>query len=181
MGHKNIHRLCLGTAQWGMTYGVANKTGQPSFSEINEMIAVAISSGVKYFDTAQSYGESEEMLGKTLSGLKIDQRPKIITKLNPNLSFHSIHDLEETISLSLERLHVPSLWGLLLHRSTGWQKLIEGVKILKKKNLFENFGVSVYEPDEALHFLKQDFIDIIQVPFNIMDRRFIDNGFLNLA
>ncbi len=54
----------LGTVQFGLAYGVANKAGTPAFSEICAMLEEAAAAGINCLDTAAAYGESEEVLGK---------------------------------------------------------------------------------------------------------------------
>ena len=58
--------LSLGTAQLGMGYGVANKTGQPSHDQATRMIRAAVDHGVTYIDTARAYGAAESRIGATL-------------------------------------------------------------------------------------------------------------------
>ena len=79
---------------------------------------------------------------------------------------------------------IDSLWGLLLHRyepsliNTKFRELI--IKS-KKQNKILNFGVSIYNPNDAIEALNESLFDIIQVPFNILDRRLIDNDFFKIA
>lgn len=42
-------------------------------------------------------------------------------------------------------------------------------------------GVSVYSPDKALQALDADGIDMVQLPSNILDRRFEESGVFELA
>ena len=56
-------QFIIGTAQFGMNYGIANSNGQPSESTIREIIERAMESEIFYYDTAIAYGNSEEILG----------------------------------------------------------------------------------------------------------------------
>ena len=49
---------------------------------------------------------------------------------------------------------------------------------LKKKNLTKKIGVSVYSPEELDKLLKKFNFDIVQIPINIFDRRFLKNNYL---
>ena len=71
-------RIALGTAQFGMDYGIANTKGQVTRSEVKEIIQLAESRGIDTIDTAIVYGESEACLGD--AGV---QGFKVITKLPP--------------------------------------------------------------------------------------------------
>ena len=61
---NKLSRLMLGTVQFGQPYGVANRTGQPTATEVREIVAAAIDGGVNCFDTAAAYGTSEQVLGQ---------------------------------------------------------------------------------------------------------------------
>ena len=69
-------KLALGTVQFGMPYGIANKSGQVSREKAKEILVLARLSGIDTLDTAIAYGESEACLGEAgLDGFKV------ITKL----------------------------------------------------------------------------------------------------
>src|SRR5690606_21493334 len=55
---RDPRRLTLGSAQWGMPYGIANRTGPPSRDELAELLRVARDAGIRAIDTARAYGES---------------------------------------------------------------------------------------------------------------------------
>jgi aryl-alcohol dehydrogenase-like predicted oxidoreductase len=67
-----LSRLMIGTAQFGLDYGVANHSGIPGFMEICAMLKEAASAGINCLDTAAGYGSSEEVIGRALAetGLK---------------------------------------------------------------------------------------------------------------
>ena len=113
---SHIFRLVLGTAQLGLPYGIANKTGQPNQNIATAIIHEAWNQGIRQFDTAQGYGTSEEVLGKAISKLGISSETKIITKFDPNLDHLDASVLSNTLNQSLERLGVSSLFGIMLHR-----------------------------------------------------------------
>ena len=59
-----VSRLAIGTAQFGMSYGIANSVGQVSLKEVSKILALARKEGVDTLDTAIAYGESERVLGQ---------------------------------------------------------------------------------------------------------------------
>jgi len=178
-------RFCLGTVQFGMDYGIANQFGQPSLERVTQIIDFALKQGVTFFDTAQAYGNSESLLGKAFQKLQWEKPLHLITKLHPEYRFDSYQSLESQVAGSLKRLNATSLWGLLLHRTEGftshWSSLTQAIHQLKESGLIQNFGVSVYDSEEALSFIAQDGIDLIQIPFNILDKRWIDKHFFEIA
>ena len=56
-------RITLGTVQFGMRYGVANRCGRPDKEEISRVLYAAAELGVSMLDTAPGYGDVEKMLG----------------------------------------------------------------------------------------------------------------------
>jgi aryl-alcohol dehydrogenase-like predicted oxidoreductase len=168
-------RLALGTAQLGARYGIANATGQPSLDEATEIVSAAWCHGVRFFDTAQGYGESERVLGEAFQRLDIAAEARVISKLSPTLDGADAEAVLESLRASITRLGVPRLWGLLLHReqhldhwATVWNDLFERIK---REGLTLHVGVSVYSPERALQALQIPGLDILQVPANLFDRR----------
>jgi aryl-alcohol dehydrogenase-like predicted oxidoreductase len=167
-----------------MAYGIANRDGQPDHDEAISVVRLAVKNGVGFFDTARAYGSSERILGQALNSLEGHGPFRVISKLPPDFTFRGYDDLKAETSRSLEHLMVSDLWGLLLHRTeigTEWTVFSEAVNRLKDDGLITHFGVSVYHPHEAVRFVEEEGIDIIQVPFNVLDRRLIDAGFFQLA
>jgi aryl-alcohol dehydrogenase-like predicted oxidoreductase len=174
---KNASRLVLGTAQMGMPYGIANKIGQPVASGVKALVVMACEYGIEEFDTAQAYGRSEEVLGRTLNEIGISKNAKLITKLDPKLNYQSKEILSRAVSQSLKRLKIPRLSGLMLHKEEHLDLMNQGLgDILSsfvEDGRVENIGISIYTPANALRALDTDGIDIIQVPANLLDHRFV--------
>mgnify|MGYP001358948943 FL=1 len=56
-------RLILGSAQWGLNYGISNTYGKPKKREVQEIIDIADNKNIHYVDTAYLYGDSEKRVG----------------------------------------------------------------------------------------------------------------------
>jgi spore coat polysaccharide biosynthesis protein SpsF (cytidylyltransferase family)/aryl-alcohol dehydrogenase-like predicted oxidoreductase len=178
---KPASKLVLGTAQLGMTYGVANKTGMPSQQLADELIKTAIVNGVYWLDTASAYGRSEEVIGRALkSGWQ--ERGSVITKLGlladcPNDAIEAIVKafVDESIFRSCTRLQSQTIDVLMLHRmehqkawgGAAWSTLLDH----KAAGRIKVLGVSVQNPDELVMALEEDEIEFIQMPFNVLDWR----------
>ena len=182
---KITSRLVLGTAQLGMPYGIANRTGQPDFETAVSIIKAAWEYGIREFDTAQAYGESEAVLGRAFLSLGISNDVKIITKLDPKLEPQQEQKIKRAVDRSLERLQVPHLYGIMLHREEWLDNLKHGLEktlqTLVLDGAIQHVGVSLYTPAMALRALESDILEMIQVPANILDRRFADAGVFKLA
>ena len=72
--YKN--QLCLGTAQFGLNYGITNKLGKVNSEEVKKIINLANKNKINFIDTAQNYGEAENVLGREV----VLKNFKIITK-----------------------------------------------------------------------------------------------------
>ena len=173
-------RLALGTVQFGLLYGVANKSGQVSQVEAKSMLRIASENGIDTLDTAIAYGESEKCLGEI--GV---ENFKLVTKLPamPNGCLDINNWIHEQVTSSLLLLGVEKLYGFLLHKSQDLlgpdgPELYRALDSLKEKGLVKKIGVSIYSPNE-LESLKKDFsFDLIQAPFNLIDQRLLHSGWM---
>lgn len=174
-------RVALGTVQFGMSYGIANQTGQVGRADAKAMLELAATSGIDTLDTAIAYGESETCLGE--AGV---QAFKVVTKL-PAISEFGLDIgawVREQVSLSLRRLGLSSVHGLLLHRSADLlgndgPALWHAMEALRGEGLVRKIGVSVYAPLELAAVTSRYSIGLVQAPFNIMDRRLSTSGWLD--
>jgi len=177
--------LVLGTAQLGLPYGVANRTGQPDQRIATAIVREAWENGIREFDTAQGYGTSEAVLGKALYQLGIAKKAKIITKFHPCLDHLDASLLSDALNQSLEKLGCHRLYGIMLHREevlSQWDRgLNEIFGEFVLSGMVKRIGVSVYSPQRATKALKTDGIDMIQLPANLLDRRFEKSGVYQLA
>lgn len=177
--------LVLGTAQFGMPYGIANKNGQPDQDMVITIVHEAWKNGIREFDTAQGYGTSEQVLGKSLLELGLIEDVRIISKFNPRLDHLNINDMSNALNESLERVGVSYIYGMMLHREemlSLWDKGLS--KILHDfvaSGKVKNIGVSVYSPEKAVQALNIEGIDMVQLPTNVLDRRFEEAGVFQLA
>ena len=175
-----MSKLALGTAQFGLTYGVANQKGKIEFSDVNKILKLAKNSNIDLIDTAISYGDSEKVIGDL--GI-IDF--KLVSKLPPLPKDCSDVNswVDKQVQSSLTRLGISSLYGLLVHRSenllgNSGKKLINALNSIKLNGLVKKIGISIYDPSECEQVMKFTRIDIVQAPLNIVDRRLVVSGLL---
>ena len=178
MNLMNLSSFSLGSAQFGMPYGINNKTKKKvPIKEIVKIISLADKSGFRNIDTAVLYGKAEKTLGKI--GVK---NFKITSKL-PYISSLEIKNIEKIIQRSLKNLRIKSLYSLLIHDSKNinknFSKLVLILKKFKSKGLIKNLGVSISNFEDLKKVLKNKNIDIIQVPYNMMDQRINERRLIN--
>ena len=176
-----MSKLALGTVQFGLNYGVANKFGIVEPSEVKKIFLLAKKSKINLIDTAIGYGQSEKIIGK-IGILDFNFISKLPT-IPPNCSDVDTW-VEYNVKNSLLRLGVKSLYGLLLHKpkdllGSSGKKLINALKRIKSKNFVKKIGISIYDPSEldlVMHLMK---IEIVQTPLNIIDRRLENSGWMS--
>ena len=180
-----MKRLVLGTAQLGMSYGIANTSGQPDFPTVKSIIQNAWNNGIQEFDTAQAYGKSEQILGKVLNDLDIVNEARIITKLDPALDYTDKTAILKALKTSVENLGVKSIFGLMLHEENLLDLWKEGLgKILMDivdSGHVEHIGVSIYSPEKAMQAFETEGISMVQLPASVLDKRLSDAGVFQLS
>jgi len=178
-------RLVLGTAQLGMNYGISNKTGQPDLKTAEMIVKTAWEAGVCEFDTSQAYGQSEQVLGRCLKSIGITNKAKIISKFDPNIDHLDRAALNSALTRSLNNLEIESLYGLMLHREDMldfWETRLEkNLMGIVDSGRVGYVGVSVYSPERAIQALNTEGISMVQIPTNIIDRRFKRAGVFDFA
>ncbi len=179
--------LALGTAQLGQPYGIANRIGQPDERTADAVLDLAWRLGVRYFDTAQAYGESEAIIGRFLQGnpepVATDMR--VITKLQPGADVTRAEEVHALLEGSWERLGRQAVWGALLHRENlldHWDSdLGETLREWRARGRIQHLGVSVHSVEGMARAIETPGIEIIQAPLSPFDRRMRSAGLLARA
>lgn len=159
-------KLVLGTAQFGLQYGV-NSAGRPGEGAVREILAAAWEGGITTLDTSSAYGNAEQVLGRNIRA-PFRLVSKYLEGDSPVLA---------SFDESLHRLGTESLYGYLLHhfdvfRSCPpiWEKFLR----LRAEGRVRKIGFSLYEPSELEFILERDIpFDLLQIPFNLFDRKFL--------
>ena len=177
---EQSQKLALGTAQFGLAYGLANETGKVSSDTVQQLLKVASAFNITMLDTAIAYGDSEQVLGlHNLAKFEITSKLPAVPSNCLNVEEWIV---EQTVS-SLKRLSTDKLNGLLLHRpdqllESNGEKIYKSMLRLKEQGTVDKIGVSIYGPDELSELIKRFDFDVIQAPMNILDRRMENTGML---
>ena len=177
-------RLALGTAQWGMTYGIANRAGQPPSDEVDRMLELGRKRGVELLDTAYAYGEAEKILGAQ----RVTARGYHVITKTPPLRVSRVGDEHargaiDAFHQSLTSLDCSRVYGLLVHGADsllvdGGERIWEALETIRSEGHVNRMGVSVYHPLQLERILDKYPIDIVQLPFSVYDQRFKQQGLL---
>lgn len=171
-------KLCLGTVQFGMNYGVNNQIGrQPTWNESFEMLDYALENSIDTIDTARAYGEAELILGEYFKNRK-DKKNNInvISKLRPNVIDEGV-DIKKVVmeecKNTLLRLNLEKLNGYLLHTPEYVynDEIVSVLCELKKQRYVDNIGVSIYDLKEGIVAINTGVVDYIQLPYSVLDQR----------
>ena len=173
-------RICLGTATFGLDYGITNQQGKPSLEGIEKILALAIQCGVYQIDTAQGYGDAEERLGQI--GIK-DFQVTTKTLPPPNNIQLANWNISKALESSLRRLKLESCHGFLLHDTASLhaeraEELAKQMHQMKSEKKVSHIGFSSYDPTEAELLCERYDFDMVQLPFNLLDRRAGESGAL---
>ena len=164
----NINKLCVGTVQFGIPYGINNAVGIPSPNDIKEIFKIAKQAGIALLDTAYLYGDAETKIGELA-----EQKFTIVTKFS---SVKNAEELTNELAISLNRLKTTSLYGYLAHNADTlienpdlWQTLQQA----KENKQVEKIGYSLYSTQQLEKLLDLNLIpDLVQLPYSLLDRKF---------
>lgn len=166
-----INKLILGTVQLGLDYGINNSKGKPTLENAFKILTTAFDNGITVLDTAEAYGNSQEVIG-LFHKKHPNKQFKIITKIAPN-SVVTETDLIVQIQKNCKQLNVELLYAYMFHH---YNVLIENKIIYhnlikaKEKGLVQKIGISLYTNTEIEDIINNyTEFDIIQIPFNLFD------------
>ena len=173
-------KLALGTAQFGLNYGITNDVGQVQTKEVRKILSYAKQNNINSIDTAIEYGDCELSLGKAnVLDWRVITKLPVIPKNTNNISVW----INQQIQASLLLLKIPKLGGLLLHKpcellGKNGKEIWKIIQAKKDEGLISKIGFSIYNPDELEPLLALYKPDIVQTPYNILDRRIKSSGWL---
>jgi aryl-alcohol dehydrogenase-like predicted oxidoreductase len=173
--------LVLGTANFGVRYGISNGNQLLQEEEIAEIVHLAENSGLIQFDTAPAYGNAEAHLGIALLNPK---NARVFTKIDAQ-SAVSVSKVMESANRSLLRTKVEKFAGIYLHDesvlfSSKSKKVVSAIRELLNSGITERVGISVYSIENA--FRAKDIcpeLNLFQVAENICDRRLYHSEEMN--
>ena len=173
--------IAIGTANFGMQYGVANSRGKLSKNSVAEILGLAKSLGITCLDTANAYGESQKVLGEF--GVR-DWR--VVSKISSVPQ--NCNDIDSfvctQIDLILSSLRLSDFETVLVHNSkdlTGelGDEVYEALNAAKSRGQVEKIGVSIYDPSDLESITSRFQLDVVQAPINVFDNRLQDSGWLD--
>lgn len=175
--------LILGATQLGLDYGVCNTVGRPTMPQVRNMLRVAVERGITHVDTARTDGDSEARLRRGAEPA-LAQRLRFVTKVGP-LSGRTVPadpllaalTVEASLERSFAELGRRRADAVLLTRASdasaldgaAWRRLLA----YRTSGEVGRVGVCVRSPEELAAALDLEGIGYLELPFNILDRRWL--------
>lgn len=164
----------------GLSYGINNTSGKIPESESKIILSEAFKEGIRILDTAEAYGNAHRVIGDFHKS-NPDKIFGVITKILPS---DDLSRIEGNITRYLNELNVDRLEGLMFHTFHSYKNHLNDlpeITRLKNDGLFKQLGVSVYTNSEFSELINDNAIDLIQLPFNLLDNFPIRGKLLNEA
>lgn len=175
----NNKKLIIGTANFSNHYGTFNQTNVSKL-ELDKIFKYLEKSKINFLDTAISYKGCDKVLGR-YNLKKFNIISKIINYPETNLTQDF---LVNKFKQSLDNLKLDRIYSMLLHNPTNSLSLDSNIyydflNYLKNKSIIKKIGISVYSPEELEFCLNKIEPDLVQIPINIFDNRFIKSGLID--
>ena len=180
-------KITLGTVQFGIPYGIANKNGQPSSLHSHKLLQFALHNGINTLDTARNYGNSEEVIGSFTNADKfiIATKFKLTDAALNNIEI-AFNEAMESLVTSKHYLKTGKIPYYLFHKNINQDirkvaSIIPGIfKRLFEEGLIDKGGLSVYEPSELNFINDWKYIAAVQAPLNLLDTRLLQEDRMQL-
>ena len=178
----DVSVFTLGTVQLGMNYGLGDFTAKPAKEIAFSVLDKALEMGVNTLDTANTYGDSESVIGEWLLTKKPQERPYVVTKIGPfdQSSPDSLRaDIFRQTEKSLKTLGLNSLDMLMVHAFEYYDANRDVVartfEEMKRQGLIRRSAISAYSRHDYRVLAASGF-DAAQIPLNVFDWGLIDSG-----
>ena len=167
-------RIAIGTAQFGLDYGITNTRGQVPGDEVELILQTAERYGIDTLDTAAAYGDAESVLGE-YKGLG---RFRVVTKISPETA----GDVDGDLRRSRDRLRADILDTVLVHDTEmvlAHPEIWRALATRRRAGTVRRIGISVYWPRQWYEFVAMctrdglSLPEMIQLPMSVFDQRFV--------
>lgn len=174
-------KIVLGTAQLDKNYGLKKKRKKISPKQMRDIINYAKIKKINFLDTASSYKNSEKILNKVrLEGFNI------IGKIEKIRQYKNVFNpMKKKVTEAKKKLKINSFYAYLIHDeadlySKKGQEIFNCLLKIKKEGLIKKIGISIYNFKDLPKILNEFKLDIIQLPYNLFDRRLENKKLLKL-
>lgn len=178
MTSSSIARLALGTAQFGLPYGVSNTGGQVPDAQVKAILKAAAAAGVEMLDTAAAYGDAEAIVARAAAGLR---RPFLIVSKTPPGA--GVDAVMAAVRRSAEFAGGNGLDTILVHHPKdlaghAGDRLWRALHDLAHEGAAHRIGLSASFDDNPKELAARFSPSVIQLPVSLFDQRLVRDGTL---
>ena len=169
-------KIIIGSANFTQKYG-AEKI-KIRAHEIKKILNSAEKNCIDEIDTAEAYLKNKTIFKN------IKNKFRFSSKVLPDSKWHSLEFCERKLIKHFNNLNTDKIETLLFHDtkilySYNAFKIFKNLEVLKKKKYFKKIGISVYDT-KSLNYIVNNFdIDVVQCPYNILDKRILNTGWFD--
>ncbi len=169
-------RIIIGSANFTQKYGA--DPIKVNIIENKKILKLAKKNNIYEIDTAEAYLKSKNIFQN------LDKKFNFFTKFLPDNKWTSLEFCEKKLENHFKKLNNNKIEALFLHDfkillTKNGKKIFKNLEILKGRNYFKKIGLSIYETT-CLNNLTSNFnFDIVQCPFNILDKRILTTGWFD--
>jgi len=147
------------------------------FDPAKEVIYEASLAGINFFDTSQSYGDSEMKLGLSLSikHHKVIISTKTLYRTKEEVLSHLGRSLRHLRTDYIDIFHLENVSREEdVERVFAREGALEALKEARDQGLIHFIGVSGHRPEIMIDLIQTGEFDVVQFPVNIVDLDFVE-------
>jgi len=169
-------RIIIGSANFTQEYGADSI--KVKSNEIKKILNLAKKNNIYKIDTAEGYLKNKNLFKN------INKKLEITSKMITNYKWISAEYCQKRLESHFKNLNTDKIETLLLHDpkilfTQNGLKVFKNLENLKNKKYFSKIGMSIYDTDQ-LDYLTTEFnIDIIQCPYNILNKKILSSGWFD--
>jgi aryl-alcohol dehydrogenase-like predicted oxidoreductase len=192
LGQTGLEISEIGFGTWGLGGAVNGAVAYGPTDDQESKLALkrAYELGITFYDTADiyGYGHSERLLGEALK--EVRQKIIIATKVGfvdpTGAQDFSAKHIRQSIETSLKRLQTDYVDLYQLHNPpmealNRDETILATLRSLQKEGKIRAFGISLRSPDDGLAAVSNFGLKAVQVNFNLVDQRAMENGLFDLC
>jgi len=172
--------LAIGTANFGMPYGLSKSTDPLSIDSVAGIIAKSRSLGINCLDTANAYGNCQKVLGEIgVSDWTVVSKISAI----PNDCSDVSGFVQRQIEMILFDLKVDEVETVLVHNAGDLlgpfgDQIFGALEKHRLAGALKKIGVSIYGPELLNSVIPRYQVEVVQAPLNVLDNRLVSSGWL---
>jgi diketogulonate reductase-like aldo/keto reductase len=143
--------------------------GSEGYAPLREVLTTLVDQGGSVIDSSPMYGQSEEVVGKLSTELKLNDKLFIATKVWTSGQRNGVNQMNE----SMGKLRRPGVDLMQIHNLVDWQNHMKTLTQWKAEGKIRYIGLTHYTDsshDTLEEIIRKNRVDFIQVNYNLLDR-----------